>query len=78
MKELLLVYYISNSFFVATCRDVTAGATGVTAVAPKFSYTLNLFQPGLADSAPTSQRLHQKFPHGYISDLYKYLLHTVL
>ena len=31
-------------------RDVTAGATGVTAVAPKFSDTLTLFQPGGADS----------------------------
>ena len=26
-------------------RDVTAGATGATAVAPKFSDTLTLFQP---------------------------------
>ena len=34
-------------------RDVTAGATGATAVAPKFSDTLTLFQPGGADSAPT-------------------------
>ena len=48
-------------------RYVTAGATGATVVAPKFSDTLTLFQPGGADSAPTSQRLHQKIPHGYIS-----------
>ena len=27
-------------------RDVTAGATGATAVSPKFSDTLTLFQPG--------------------------------
>ena len=27
-------------------RDVTAGATGATAVAPKFSVTLTLFQTG--------------------------------
>ena len=27
-------------------RDVTAGATGATAVAPKFSDALTLFQPG--------------------------------
>ena len=33
-------------------RDVTAGATGATAVAPKFSGTLTLFQPG-------GQILHQ-------------------
>jgi hypothetical protein len=36
-------------------RDVTAGATGATAVASKFSDALSLFQP--------SQRLHR----GYIS-----------
>ena len=27
-------------------RDVSTGATGATAVAPKFSDTLTLFQPG--------------------------------
>ena len=32
-------------------RDVSTGATGATAVAPKFSDTLTLFQPGGADSA---------------------------
>ena len=32
-------------------RDVSAGATGATAVAPKFSDTLTLFQPGGADYA---------------------------
>ena len=32
-------------------RDVSAGATGATGVAPKFSDTLTLFQPGGADSA---------------------------
>ena len=30
-------------------RDVTAGATSATVVAPKFSDTLTLFQPGGAD-----------------------------
>ena len=34
-------------------RDVSAGATGATTVAPKFSDTLTLSQPGGADSAPT-------------------------
>ena len=53
------------------CRDVTAGANGATAVAPNFSDTLTLFQPGGGDSAPTLQRLHQKFPHDYISDISK-------
>ena len=33
------------------CRDVSAGATGATVVAPKFSDTLTLSQPGGADSA---------------------------
>ena len=32
-------------------RDVSTGATGATAVAPKFSDTLTLFQPWGADSA---------------------------
>ena len=32
-------------------RDVSAGATGATLVAPKFSDTLTLSQPGGADSA---------------------------
>ena len=32
-------------------RDVTTGATGATAVAPKFSDTLTLSQPRGADSA---------------------------
>ena len=48
-------------------RDVTAGATGATAVAPKFSDVLTLFQPGGADSAPPLKRSHHKFPHGYVS-----------
>ena len=34
-------------------KEVTAGATGATVVAPKFSDTLTLFQPVV----------HQKFPH---------------
>ena len=51
-------------------RDVTAGATGAIAVAPKFSDSLTLFQPGGTDSAPPLQRLHQKFPLGYISALF--------
>ena len=51
-------------------RDVTARATGATAVAPKFSDALTLFQPVGADSALPLQRSHQKFPCGYISELY--------
>ena len=41
--------------FYFNLRDVTADA-------------LTLFQPGWADSALPSQRLHPKFPHGYISE----------
>ena len=48
-------------------RDVSAGATGATAVAPKFSDALTLFQPGGAYSALPFQRLHHKFPRGYVS-----------
>ena len=55
-------------------KDVTAGATGATAVAPKFSDTLTQFQPGGTDSAQTSQRSYQNFPHGYIYDIYGYLV----
>ena len=33
-------------------RDVTAGVTGATAVTPKFSATLTLFQPDIAEVAP--------------------------
>ena len=51
-------------------RDVTAGATGATAVAPKFSDALTLFQPGGADSALPLQRSHHKFPRDYVSGSY--------
>ena len=36
---------------IIRCSDVSAGATGATAVAPKFSDTLNLSQPWGADFA---------------------------
>ena len=36
---------------ICTSRDVSKGATGATRVAPKFSDTLNLFQPEGADYA---------------------------
>ena len=49
-------------------RDVTAGATRVTAVTPKFSDTLTLFQSGVADFALPSQKSHQNFPRGYVSE----------
>ena len=42
---------ISTDFHsVVHIRDVSTGATGETEVAPKFSDTLTLFQPGGADS----------------------------
>ena len=62
-----LVSVISNTAPCVSSRDVTAGATGATAVAPKFSDALTLFQPGGADSALPLQRSHHKFPHGYVS-----------
>jgi hypothetical protein len=43
-------------------RDVTAGATGVTAVTPKFSNVLTLFQPGGADSAQHQRGRTNNFP----------------
>ena len=46
-------------------RNVTKGATSVTAVAPKFSDALTLFQPG-GRFYPSSQRLNQTFPRDYI------------
>ena len=49
---------LPKHYFFKCFRDITAGATA-TAVAPKFSDTLTLFQPEGSDSAPTSQRLHQ-------------------
>ena len=48
-------------------RDVTAGATGATTVAPKFSDALTLFQPGGDRLCPTLQKSHKKFRCGYIS-----------
>ena len=44
-------------------RRLQGQNAGVTAVVPKFSDTLTLFQP-------TLQRSHQRFPHGYISGLH--------
>ena len=41
-------------------RDVSAGATGVTAVAPKFSDTLTLSQPG-GQILPTIAEVEPKF-----------------
>ena len=59
--------FSSFDFWLIATRDVTAGATDATAVAPKFSDTLTLFQPGGTNSAKPSHRLHPKFPRGYIS-----------
>ena len=52
-------------------RDVSAGATGVTVVAPKFSDTLTLSQPGGGGRfCPPSQRSHLNFPHSYVPVTY--------
>ena len=43
-------------------RDEPTGATGTTKVAPKFSDTLTLFQPGEVDSAHHRRGRTKKFP----------------
>ena len=56
-------------------RDVNLGATGATAVAPKFSDALTLFQPGGADSAPTTEWVAPKIsPRLHLCDLYSMTL----
>ena len=47
--------------YVLVSRDVSAGATGATAVAPKFSDTLTLSQPRGADSAHHHRGRSQHF-----------------
>ena len=47
-------------------RDVSTGTTSATAVAPKFSDTLILFQPGMGRFCPPPALLHLNFPCGYI------------
>jgi hypothetical protein len=49
--DLTYTIFHHNALFVASIRDVSTGATGATVVAPKFSDTLTLCQPGGADSA---------------------------
>jgi hypothetical protein len=47
INQVLLNFLDSHSiYFYASFKDVAAGATGTTVVAPKFSNALNLFQPG--------------------------------
>ena len=46
-------------------RDVSAGATGATAFAPKFSDTLTLSPPAGRFFLPL-QRLHLTFPRSYV------------
>ena len=47
----LSILMLENMSLVLSVRDVTTRATGTTAVTPKFSDILTLFQPGVADSA---------------------------
>jgi hypothetical protein len=49
-------------------RDVSTGATGAIAVAPKFSDTLTLFQPGGGRFCPPLARSHLNFSCGYVPD----------
>ena len=56
---------VSTSYPVYQSTFVTAGATGATAVAPKFSDVLTLFQPGEgggADSAQHRRGYTKNFP----------------
>ena len=50
-------------------RDVSTGATGSTAVAPKFSDTLTLFQPGGGRFCPPLARSHLDFNRGYVPEI---------
>ena len=53
--------------YMYVLRDVSAGATGATAVAPKFSDTLTLSQSGGGGRfCPPSQRSNLNFPRGYV------------
>ena len=54
-----LSYYVILS--VVMLRDVSTGATGATAVTPKFSDTLTLFQPGGGQILPTIGAVAPKF-----------------
>ena len=51
VSQKLVLQTFSNEGALPMHRDVSAGATGATTVAPKFSDTLTLSQPGGADSA---------------------------
>ena len=52
-------------------RDVSAGATGATAVAPKFSDTLTPSQPGGESRfCPPSQRSNLNFLRDYVPGSY--------
>ena len=53
IMDVLSISIVEQVFAIsaASIRDVSAGATGATAVAPKFSDTLTLSQPWGADFA---------------------------
>ena len=60
-------------------RDVSAGATGATEVAPKFSDTLTLSQPGGGGRfCPPSQRANLNFPRGYVPEHHKWDFATIV
>ena len=55
------------AWWVKVIRDVSTGATAATAVTPKFSDTLILFQPGGGGRfCPPLARSHLDFPRGYV------------
>ena len=49
--QIILIVHVDLEIDISPDRDVSAGATGATAVAPKFLDTLTLSQPGGTDSA---------------------------
>ena len=61
-------FHVRDNKFPLTCmkkmteciRDVSTGATGMTGVAPKFSGSLTLFQPGV-HIQPTISAIAPKF-----------------
>ena len=63
----------NSDFFQPNIRDLSTEATGMTAVAPKFSNTLTLFQPGRCRFYPTWQRLHQKVSLNMVTSILKYI-----
>ena len=66
LRNLYTVLVFTLNILDIYSRDVSAGATGATAVEPKFSDSLTLSQPGGGKFCPPSQRLNLNFPRDYV------------